>query len=174
MNKSDERAAVLLFGLWLVSRAAWPALKSRAKAAVRAAANAPANALQRGGARVYDVVHDDAGHKQDLPGHQLTRQAVLQIATKAGFRDPKLASAIAFAESGGVPGAVARSSREVSVGLWQINTRAHPTYSVDAMKDPAANAAAAFALSRGGTDWRSWTQFANGNYRKFQTGIFAP
>lgn len=110
---------------------------------------------------------------RDLPGHQLSRQAVLTIATNAGFPDPKLASAIAYAESGGVPGAIARSDRENSIGLWQINIRVHP-YSETDMKDPIKNAHAAFQISKGGTDWQPWVAYTSGNYRKFLTGIFAP
>lgn len=156
MTREDETALIVLVGIWLLNRYSFGVVP----------------ALERGGARVYDWLHDDAGHKQDLPGKQLTRQAVLAIATRAGFPDPKLASAIAFAESGGVPGAVARSSREYSVGLWQINTLVHP-YSADDMKDPLKNAAAAFLISKRGTDWRPWSAFNNGSYRKFQTGVFA-
>lgn len=146
----------VLGGLWILSKYSWEV----------------APALQRGGASVYDWIHDDAGHKRDLPGHQLTRAAVLKIATAAGFPNPKLASAIAFAESGGVPGAITNTPRELSIGLWQINTRVHP-YSVEDMKDPIKNAAAAFAISRAGTNWQPWSAYTSGAYRKFLTGAFA-
>lgn len=156
MTREDEHAVLVLLGLYLLSKYSFDVVP----------------ALERGGATIYDWVHDDAGHKNDLPGKQLTRQAVLQIATQAGFPDPKLASAIAFAESGGVPGAILRTSREYSVGLWQINTLVH-LFSVEDMKDPRKNAAAAFKISKGGTDWRPWSAYTNGSYRKFQTGLFA-
>lgn len=128
--------------------------------------------LQQQGASVYDWLHNDEGHVKDLPGHQMTRAAVLQLATAVGFPDPKLASAIAFAESGGVPQAMLRNSREYSVGLWQINTKVHP-YTVDDMKDPLKNAQAAFAISKHGRDWTPWSAFKNGTYKQFLTGIFA-
>lgn len=156
MNREDEIALLTLFGLYVLSKYSWEVVP----------------ALEQSGASLYDLVHNDAGHMQDLPGKQLTRQAVLAIATRAGFPDPKLAAAIAFAESGGVPGALARSSREYSVGLWQINTLVHP-YSVSDMKDPLKNAAAAFKISKGGRDWRPWTMFRNGGYLKFRTGVLA-
>lgn len=156
MNREDETALLVLAGLYLLHRYTFDVVP----------------ALEESGARIYDLLHDDEGHKQDLPGKQLTRQAVLAIATRAGFPDPKLASAIAFAESGGVPGTFLRSSREYSVGLWQINTKVHP-YSVQDMKDPIKNAAAAFVVSKGGTDWTPWSTFNDGKYRQFQTGIFA-
>lgn len=156
MNRDDERALYILVGIYLIHRYTFDVVP----------------ALQQGGASVYDWLHDDAGHKQDLPGKQLTRQAVLAIATRAGFPDPKLAAAIAFAESGGVPGKRNRSSREDSVGLWQINTKVHP-YSVSDMKDPYKNAAAALKISRGGTHWRPWSAYTNGSFQQFRTGILA-
>ncbi len=167
MTKTDQNTIVWLVGLWLLSKSGRSIVPALQRSTARVAP-----VLQRGGARLYDWLHDDAGHKQDLPGHQLTRQAVLQIATRAGFPDPKLASAIAFAESGGVPAAFVRSSREYSVGLWQINTLVHP-FSVDDMKNPIKNAQAAFQISRGGTDWRAWPTYTSGKYRQFKTGIFA-
>lgn len=156
MKKEDEHALWLLAGVAILSRYSWQI----------------APAIERAGARLYDYLHNDAGHVKDLPGKQLTRAAVLKIATKAGFPDPKLAAAIALAESGGVPGAMLTSSREVSVGLWQINTLVHP-YSVDDMKDPLKNAAAAFKISKGGTNWRPWSAYTNGRYKIFQTGVLA-
>lgn len=156
MTREDERALYVLLGLYVVSKYSWQVVPE----------------LQQFGASVYDVLHNDAGHVQDLPGKQLTRQAVLAIATQAGFPEPKLAAAIALAESGGVPGAIMRSSREYSVGLWQINTMVHP-YSVDAMKDPIKNAAAAMQISNGGRNWRPWSAFTNNGYRKYLTGVLA-
>lgn len=183
--KRDDDSLALLLGLYLLGEATSRASSSPAPApALRG--KPPPNAWDAGkqaerklhdaqheyGASVYDVLHDDAGHKQDLPGETLTRAALLQLATRAGFKDPKLAAAVALAESGGVTGAVNRSSREYSVGLWQINTKKHP-YSVDDMKDPLKNARAALAISHGGTDWKPWPTFTNGKYLQFKTGILA-
>jgi len=151
-----EKALAWLGGLYLLAKY-WDAVP----------------AIERGGAAVYDALHDDAGHKRDLPGHQLTKDAVLALATRAGFADPKLAAAIAMAESGGVPGARVRSSREDSVGLWQINLLAHPSYDAEQMKDPEQNALAALDISRGGTDWRPWSAFKNGAYKRWKTGVLA-
>lgn len=157
MNRGDEQALWILGGLYLLSKYSWNV----------------APKLERAGATLYDVLHDDAGHKNDLPGHQLTRAALLAIATKAGFPDPKLASAIALAESGGVPGAVLRSSRENSIGLWQINLKAHPQFSEADMKDPMKNALAAMIISKRGTDWSDWSAYTHNRYQQFQTGILA-
>jgi len=163
----DSDAFVILLAVWALHHTIEPA-----RAAARRVKQVQ-DASKQFGARVYDVLHNDAGHKQDLPGKQLTRQAVLQIATDTGFPNPKLASAIAFAESGGVPGAIVRSSREYSIGLWQINARAHRQYDTRMLKDPYLNARAAFEISKGGTDWTPWTTYKNGKYRQFQTGIFS-
>lgn len=157
MTREDERALLVLAGLWILSKYSFEIVPK----------------LEHAGARLYDALHDDAGHKNDLPGKTLPREILLQIATMAGFPDPKLAAAIALAESGGVTNAIVRSSREYSVGLWQINTMAHPEFSAKSMADPMLNAAAAMQISHGGTNWQPWSAYTNGSYRKFQTGILA-
>lgn len=126
-----------------------------------------------GGARLYDrVLREDPGHQLDLPGHQLSKETVLALATATGFPNPKLATAIAFAESGGVPGAVMQGPREYSVGLWQINVMAH-LYSPEDMKEPIKNAIAAYRISKGGTDWSPWSTYMNGKYKQFLFGVLA-
>lgn len=178
MKRDDADAAVILLGLYLLGEALQrrpaPALRGNPPPTLREVADyenkAQQSRLQEYGAHVYEAVHDDFGHKQDLPGETLTRAALLQLATRAGFPDPKLAAAIALAESGGVTGAVNRSSIEYSVGLWQINTQKHP-YSVDDMKDPLKNARAALAISQGGKNWKAWPTFTNGKYLQFKTGV---
>lgn len=47
-------------------------------------------------------------------------------------------------ESGGVANAVASTSKEYSVGLFQINTLAHPQYAVADLLDPIKNTEIAF------------------------------
>lgn len=161
MNKESETTLYAILGIMILSKySVVPAVKEGAEA------------LKRAGASLYDVLHNDEAHMQDLPGKGWSKGAVLALAKAVGFPDPKLATAIAFAESGGVPGAFLRSSREYSVGLWQINTLVHP-YTVDEMKDPIKNARAAFKISKGGTNWRPWGAFTNGSYLKFRTGILA-
>jgi Lysozyme like domain len=156
VTKDDEHVLLAMLGIWVISKYTWQVVP----------------ALQQGGASFYDWVHDDGGHVKDLPGKQLTRRALLTLATQAGFPDPKLASAIALAESGGVTGAMLRNSHEYSVGLWQINTNVHP-YTPEDMKDPYKNAAAAFKISKGGKDWKPWSTYKNLAYLKFKTGILA-
>ena len=62
MKKEDEHALMWFAGLFFLSKYTYDVVP----------------AMQRGGAAVYDWVHDDAGHKNDLPGKQLTRAAVLK------------------------------------------------------------------------------------------------
>jgi len=157
MKKEDEHALLILAGLWAISKYAWSIVP----------------AMERAGIKAYEWVHNDENHKQTLPINPLTKQAVLQIATHAGFPNPKLATAIAFAESGGVPNAVADTSREESIGLWQINIRRHHGYLREDMKDPTKNARAAFAISKGGTDWKPWSTYVNGKYKLHLNGVLA-
>jgi len=132
-------------------------------------ASSPAQALQQGGAKIYDFVHpSQKAHANDLPGHQWTRARVIELARATGFPDPNLAAAIAYAESGGVPNALADTGREYSVGLWQINLKAWPRYgSREWLADPINNAKAAFEISKGGTDWAPWSVYKTGRYRSY-------
>ena len=156
MNAEDERTLWLAAGIFFVCKYTWQWTP----------------ALQEQGVRLYEALHNDEGHVKDLPGQTLTRAAILAIAQGAGFPDPKLATAIALAESGGVVNALMRSTKEISVGLWQINTKVHP-YTPEEMAVPVLNAEAAYKISKGGTDWTPWTTFTSGKYRKFLTGILA-
>lgn len=151
----DNDVAVLL-ALYVLSK-----LESPYRAVARAA--------EQAGAKAYEALHpSERAHADDLPGHQLTQHAVEVIAQIAGFPNPHLAAAFAMAESGGVPNAINRSSREYSVGLWQINLLAHPQYTHEQMADPYQNAAAALAISRNGTWWEPWhNTLHSGAYRKF-------
>jgi hypothetical protein len=99
-----------------------------------------------------------------------------------------VAAAIAQAESGGCQYALAgpvdirpvkactwtRTDGENSVGLWQINLRAHPTYSAPSIFGLLANAEAAVAISGGGTNFRPWTTYVSGAYRSFLTSGGTP
>lgn len=160
MTRRDQSALLLL----LLAGFAY----AKTARAARSASSAAAAKLNKFGATMYDALHDE--QHDDLPGATFTREALLAIAKNAGFPDPKLAAAIALAESGGVVNAINRSSREHSIGLWQINTKVHP-YSAADMRNPLKNARAAFAISKGGTDWSPWTAYKTGRYKAFQTGI---
>jgi len=119
-------------------------------------------ALQQKGADVYDTLHpQERGHANDLPGKQLTRAQLEQLAKNAGFPDPHFATAITITESGGVPNALGdiRDDKPISIGLWQINTRAHPKYGRDHLLIPYNNALAAYEISKGGANWGPWSTY---------------
>jgi hypothetical protein len=91
-------------------------------------------------------------------------------ASKAGFTgaDLAIAVAIAYAESGGRADAIGDLDLGVSVGLWQINLRAHPQYSQDELLDPQINANAAFAIYQAaGESFTPWTTFRSGKYQDY-------
>jgi hypothetical protein len=153
VTRDDELGLLLLLAAYVVAKLENPAVK----------------ALESTGAKAYEVLHpDQAAHADDLPGHALHQDAIEAIAHLAGFPNPHLAAAFAMAESQGYPNALKRSSREYSVGLWQINLLAHPQYTHEQMADPYQNAAAAFAISKHGTDWEPWhNTLHSGEYRRF-------
>ncbi len=99
-----------------------------------------------------------------------------------------LAAAIALAESGGCPYALAgpfdirpeqrctyrQTIAENSIGLWQINLEAHPQYDFG---DKGANlfralnnAHAAVSISRQGRSFSAWSTYTNGAYRQYLPG----
>jgi hypothetical protein len=83
------------------------------------------------------------------------------------FDIPALAAAVAMAESGGDPNAYGDAQYGGSIGLWQVNLPAHPSYTAAELYDPATNAAAAYAISSGGTNWQPWTTYREGLYKPY-------
>ena len=93
-------------------------------------------------------------------------------AQNAGFSGDDLttAVAIALAESGGNPSAVgdlAIVKPNGSIGLWQINTNAHPEYDPAQLTDPQYNANAAYAIYQRAGGFRPWSTFTSGNYMAY-------
>jgi soluble lytic murein transglycosylase-like protein len=74
-----------------------------------------------------------------------------------------LMASIALAESSGDPNAH-NSSGEDSVGLLQINRRAHPGYSVAQLKDPLTNAQVALQIFQH-EGLNAWGAYTDGGYR---------
>lgn len=172
INKETERALLVLLGVAIFSKI------SEALSAAASVMKDGAEELQRGGASLFDVVHDDADHKKDLPpnpkpgkGVKMPPSEILALAQIVGFPDPKLAAAVAMAESGGWTGATNITSREHSVGLWQINTKVHP-YTPEQMADPMQNAIAALNLFKA-KGWKPWGAYTNGSYKRHQQGVLA-
>ena len=113
---------------------------------------------------------------------QLSATQIRSYAQGAGFKgnDLNTAVAIALAESGGNPMAynpelganTAKGSG--SRGLWQIYGAAHPQYNSDLMFDPAANAAAAFAVYKeAGNKFTPWSTYNNGSYAQTSSPALA-
>lgn len=95
----------------------------------------------------------------------LSTAEITAVARAAGFgKDADTlatAVAVALAESSGRTNAV--SPTGCCHGLWQINVNVHP-YTKAQMRDPAQNAAAAWKISNGGTNWKPWSAYNNGAY----------
>jgi cell wall-associated NlpC family hydrolase len=95
------------------------------------------------------------------PGGQLSPRELVSVLEKAGFRGEGLhtAWAVAMRESHGRPGALGavNSNGTRDHGLFQLND-IHLGRSIDPAQvyDAATNAAAAFRMSKGGTNWSAW------------------
>ena len=174
IDKETEKAILILLGVAIFSKL------SQALSAAAEVMQQGVQELQQGGASFYEMLHpDEAGHKNDLPpnpkpgkGVKMKPSEILALAQLVGFPDPKLAAAIAMAESSGWTANVNITPREHSVGLWQINTKSHP-YTPEAMTDPVLNAQAAFLIFRR-DGWKPWGAYTSGRYKQYQQGILAP
>jgi Lysozyme like domain len=110
-----------------------------------------------------------------------------ELWTNAGgpTADSDTAAAVAQAESGGNSTAIdnteypnrpgyhappAGALPEFSVGLWQINLLAHPSYTEAQMLDPIQNAKAALEISSGGLNFNAWSTYTSGAYLSHLTG----
>ncbi len=82
------------------------------------------------------------------------------------FPDPATAVAIVLAESGGSPHAIGVDYGSIDRGLWQFNSRWHADITDAEAYDPLHSTEAAYALSKGGTDFRPWAAYTRGAYRK--------
>lgn len=172
IDKETERALLILLGVAVFSKI------GQALSAAAAVMEKGVQELQQGGSSLYDWIHDDAGHKQDLPpnpkpgkGVKMKPSEILALAELVGFPDPKMAAAIAMAESSGWTANTNITPREHSVGLWQINTKSHP-YTPEQMVDPMLNAQAALAIfKRDG--WKPWGAYTDGRYKQYRQGVLA-
>lgn len=104
-----------------------------------------------------------------------------KVAYQAGFRGSNLviAVAIAGAESTFNPKATGDLAIQdakwgPSVGLWQIRTlkpgslHLEPIRDIRDLYDPLKNAQAAFAISKGGTNFKPWSTYINNAYQHYQ------
>jgi len=99
---------------------------------------------------------------------QLSDVQLAQVASGAGFSGESLVTAIAvaLAESSAIVNNIGDGN--TSFGLWQIHTPAHPQYNrAQLLNDANYNAAAAWDISSGGTNWYPWSTWKNGAYRRY-------
>jgi hypothetical protein len=118
-----------------------------------------------------------------IPGTNLISTAdIAMYAANAGWSGPDLqvAVAVALAESSGYADVIGDLlvTPGGSVGLWQINLKAHPQYSAGQLKDPQTNANAAYAIyEAAGNQFTPWTTYTNGAYAAYivqaQSGVNA-
>lgn len=108
----------------------------------------------------------------------LTPAQIYTYAMNAGFTaaNAAVATAIALAESGGRTDAegdltLQNGTWGPSVGLWQIRSlkaeygKGTPR-DASRLKDPDYNARAAYSISGGGVNFKPWTTYTNGAYKK--------
>jgi hypothetical protein len=118
-----------------------------------------------------------------MPGPKYSHAQLKQLWVLEGGSEATAdtAAAIAQAESGGCQYALAGpvdirpvktctwtvTNGENSCGLWQINLRAHPSYSAPTIFNELTNAGAAVAISNGGSDFGPWTTYVSGAYKTY-------
>lgn len=154
MTRDDENALLILGGLYLLSKYAIDVVPF----------------MEKKGADLYEMTHpDEKDHKNDLPGQRMSKQLIVSLARSVGFPDPNLAAAVAMAESGGYTNAKGDfiDGAMRSIGLWQINTHAHPEYSIEDMANPHLNAKAALHIASTPRGWNHWSAYTHGTYKKF-------
>ena len=108
----------------------------------------------------------------DVAEEVLSLRELRQLAREVGFHRPKVAAAIAMAESSGAVRATNRNplrkpSFSVDRGLFQINSYWHPEVSKRCAFDARCNAEEALRISEGGRNWRQWTTWHTGAYRAY-------
>ncbi len=118
------------------------------------------------------------GGRTYTDGRPLPAAEVVRHARNAGFKGEALntAVAIAKAESGFDPDILRDVNIQTnvfgpSVGLWQIRSvkaerGTGKQRDITRLTDPAFNARSAYAISGGGNNFRPWSVFQNGAYKK--------
>ena len=101
---------------------------------------------------------------------KLTPQQIYALAKSVGLSPPRalVATAIALAESGGDTSIFSEPNADGSIdrGLWQINNKAHPDILDSCALDAVCNAHAMMTISDNGMNWRWWSTYTNGDYKK--------
>jgi hypothetical protein len=103
-------------------------------------------------------------------GSLSANESLIRKALRAAGFDPQGVNtmvAIGKAESGLRSNATLSTSREYSVGPFQINLKAHPNVSEEAARDPYQASAYAYQLSGGGKNYSPWTTYTSGKYKRY-------
>jgi Lysozyme like domain len=113
-----------------------------------------------------------AGGGSDILGTNLTATQIMGYAQNAGFQGDDLitAIAVALAESSGNPNANGDLTITPggSVGLWQINLKAHPEFAGEDLTDPQTNANAAYSVYQAaGNSFSPWSTYSSGAYEAY-------
>lgn len=114
----------------------------------------------------------------------MTIGEVISVARKAGFTGTGLITAVAIAIAESSLNANATGDVNIqtekwgpSVGLWQIRTlkpaylSLEPIRNINTLYDPYQNAKAAFAISKGGTNFGPWSTYINNAYKAYTNGV---
>lgn len=111
------------------------------------------------------------GETWDFAGEQLTYKWALAVAHVAGFRGKRLIRAVALmnAESGRWTRAYHKNMvgdvvDSIDRGLFQINSKWHPSLSWKEAYHPVLNAEYAYKISNKGHHFRPWAAFGNERY----------
>ena len=113
-------------------------------------------------------------------GGQMGVGNMAAVARSVGFkgRGASVMGAIGMAESGGNPRAHNPVPPDNSYGLWQINMlgamgperrKAFGLSSNEQLYNPTVNAKAALSISGGGTNFKPWSTYTNGAYKKYMS-----
>lgn len=88
---------------------------------------------------------------------RLSPNAIAQLVKSEGFADPVTATAVVLGESGGDTDAVNTNSDGTrDRGLWQLNSKDHPSMSDADAFDMLKSTRYAKSISAGGRDFRLW------------------
>jgi Lysozyme like domain len=108
-----------------------------------------------------------------IPGTNLiSTDDIAMYAANAGWSGPDLqvAVAVALAESSGYADVVGdlQVTPGGSIGLWQINLKAHPQYTASQLADPQTNANAAYAIYQAaGNEFTPWSAYNNSAFSAY-------
>lgn len=127
---------------------------------------------------VQKIVQKHPEYQEYLGTPEPSDGTLPSILKQAGWSDDLIPTmtAIGMAESSGNPHAVndgkKMGTNEYSVGLWQVNRKAHPQYDEQWLKDPVNNAKAALDIYKK-QGLKAWGAYTDGRYKKYLNGNVA-